>query len=67
MENNVNRTQKMGPWGLINVVWYYSPRIERDKKCVLVIIGADEWGHKDIIGIEDGCREEHGMLEVVAA
>jgi len=31
--------------------------MEHDKQCVLVIIGADEWGHKDIIGIVDGYRE----------
>jgi len=36
---------------------YFSPRMEHDKQCVLVIIGADEWGHKDIIGIVDGYRE----------
>ena len=31
--------------------------MEHDKQCVLVIIGADEWGHKDIISIVDGYRE----------
>ena len=36
---------------------YFSPRMEHDKQCVLVIIGADERGHKDIIGIVDGYRE----------
>ncbi len=36
---------------------YFSPRMEHDKQCVLVIIGADEAGHKDIIGIVDGYRE----------
>ena len=36
---------------------YFSPRMEHDKQCVLVIIGADEKGHKDIIGIVDGYRE----------
>ncbi len=36
---------------------YFSPRMEHDKQCVLVIIGADERGHKDIIGMVDGYRE----------
>ncbi len=36
---------------------YFSPRMEPDKQCVLVIIGADERGHKDIVGMVDGYRE----------
>ena len=28
-----------------------------EKQCVLVLIGADEWGHKKIIGLADGYRE----------
>ena len=36
---------------------YFSPRMEHDKQCVLVIIGADERGHKDIVGMVDGYRE----------
>ena len=36
---------------------YFSPRMEHDKQCVLVIIGADAKGHKDIVGMVDGYRE----------
>ena len=36
---------------------YFSPRMEHDKQCVLVIIGADETGHKNIVGMVDGYRE----------
>jgi len=36
---------------------YFSPRMEHDKQCVLVIIGADARGRKDIIGMVDGYRE----------
>jgi len=28
-----------------------------EKQCVLVLIGADEWGRKEIIGLADGYRE----------
>jgi transposase-like protein len=31
--------------------------MEHDKQCVLVIIGADETGHKNIVGMVDGYRE----------
>ena len=36
---------------------YFSPRMAHDKQCVLVIIAADERGHKDIVGMVDGYRE----------
>ena len=36
---------------------YFSPRMEHDKQCFLVIIGADERGRKDIVGMVDGYRE----------
>ena len=36
---------------------YFSPRMDRDKQCVLVIIGADAQGNKDIVAIVDGYRE----------
>ena len=35
---------------------YFQPRMD-DKQCVLVLIGADEWGHKEILGLTDGYRE----------
>ncbi len=36
---------------------YFRPRMEHDKQCLLVIIGADEAGHKDIVAVGDGFRE----------
>ena len=36
---------------------YFSPRMDHDKQCVLVIIGADARGRKDIVGMVDGYRE----------
>lgn len=35
---------------------YFRPRME-EKQCVLVLIGADEWGRKEILGLTDGYRE----------
>ena len=35
---------------------YFQPRMD-DKQCVLVLIGADEWGRKEILGLTDGYRE----------
>jgi len=36
---------------------YFSPRMDHDKQCLLVIIGADAMGNKDIVGMVDGYRE----------
>ena len=36
---------------------YFSPRLDNDKQCILVIIGADEMGRKDLLAIADGYRE----------
>ena len=36
---------------------YFSPRLDHDKQCLLVIIGADAAGNKDIVGLSDGYRE----------
>ena len=45
---------------------YVSPRLEHDKQCLLVIIGADEIGNKDIVGLSDGYREsEQSWLELL--
>ena len=35
---------------------YFQPRMD-EKQCVLVLIGADEWGRKEILGLTDGYRE----------
>ena len=36
---------------------YFTPQMDEDRQCMLVIIGADEWGNKDVLGLIDGFRE----------
>lgn len=36
---------------------YFTPRLDSDRQCILVIIGADEYGEKDVLAIVDGFRE----------
>jgi transposase-like protein len=36
---------------------YFSPRLDHDKQCMCVIIGADEIGRKELLAIADGYRE----------
>lgn len=36
---------------------YFNPRLDDDRQCMLVIIGADEYGDKEVLGIMDGFRE----------
>ena len=36
---------------------YFTPRMDHDQQCILVIIGADALGNKDIVGLSDGYRE----------
>ena len=38
---------------------YFQPRMEHDKQCILVIIGADQWGRKELLAIADGYRVEN--------
>ncbi len=45
---------------------YFRPRLDHDKQCLLVIIGADEVGNKDIVALSDGYREsEQSWLELL--
>jgi transposase-like protein len=45
----------------VSISWtdgvYFTPRLEHDRPCLLVIIGADAGGHKELLAIEDGSRE----------
>lgn len=44
---------------------YLKARME-DKQCVLVIVGADEFGNKELVALEDGFREsEQSWMEVL--
>ena len=44
---------------------YLQARME-EKQCLLVIIGADEFGKKDLVAVQDGFREcEHSWTEVL--
>ena len=36
---------------------YFKPRMAEEKQCVLVIVGADEFGRKELLGMTDGFRE----------
>ena len=36
---------------------YFTPRLDGDRQCMLVVIGADEYGEKDVLAIMDGFRE----------
>jgi putative transposase len=36
---------------------YFTPRLEHDRQCVLVLIGADASGKKELLAIDDGFRE----------
>jgi transposase-like protein len=35
----------------------FTPRLDHDRQCILVLIGADAHGHKELLAIEDGFRE----------
>ena len=36
---------------------YFKPRMAEDRQCVLVIVGADEYGRKELLAMTDGFRE----------
>ena len=36
---------------------YFKPRMAEEKQCVLVIVGADEYARKELLGMTDGFRE----------
>jgi putative transposase len=36
---------------------YFTPRLEHDRQCILVLVGADAQGRKELLAIEDGFRE----------
>ena len=36
---------------------YFQPRLDKDRQCILVIIGADDRGRKEVLAIDDGYRE----------
>lgn len=36
---------------------YFKPRMAEEKQCVLVIVGVDEYGRKELLGMTDGFRE----------
>ena len=36
---------------------YFIPRLEHERQCMLVLIGADASGRKELLAIEDGFRE----------
>lgn len=36
---------------------YFNVRLEGESSCILVIIGADEYGNKELVAVRDGVRE----------
>ena len=36
---------------------YFTPRLDHDRQCLLVVMGADTDGKKELLAIEDGFRE----------
>ena len=36
---------------------YFKPRMAEEKQCVLVVVGADEYGRKELLAMTDGVRE----------
>ena len=36
---------------------YFTPRMDEDRQCRLVIFGAGEWSNKDVLGLTRGFRE----------
>jgi transposase-like protein len=36
---------------------YFTPRLDHERQCILVLIGADADGRKELLAIEDGYRE----------
>ena len=36
---------------------YFKPRMAEEKQCVLVVVGADEYGRKELLALTDGVRE----------
>ena len=36
---------------------YFKPRMSDEKQCVLVVVGADEYGRKELLAMTDGFRE----------
>ena len=36
---------------------YFNARLDQERQCILVVIGADEQGRKELVGLTDGYRE----------
>ncbi len=36
---------------------YFNARLDQDRQCILVVIGADEHGREELVGLTDGYRE----------
>lgn len=36
---------------------YFRPRLDHERQCILVLMGADETGRKELLAIDDGFRE----------
>jgi putative transposase len=36
---------------------YFNARLDQERQCILVVVGADEHGRKELVGLSDGYRE----------
>jgi hypothetical protein len=45
----------------------FTPRLDHDRQCILVLIGADADGRKELLAIEDGYRESTPALQGLLA
>jgi len=36
---------------------YFNVRLDDSKSCILIIIGADKYGNKELVAVSDGYRE----------
>ena len=37
---------------------YFNIRLEKDRQCILVVVGATAEGHKELVAVQDGYRED---------
>ncbi len=46
---------------------YFTPRLDHDRQCLLVVIDADADGNKELLAIEGGFRESAPALQGLLA
>jgi transposase-like protein len=54
-KDEIYQRRNMSTSGLMGI--YLQARMDSEKNCILVIIGVDEYGKKELVAIDDGFRE----------